>query len=556
MDITAQEIPLGELHESPWNPRKHFPQRPLEELAQSMREVGVLTPLVVRPRPAAGYEIAAGHRRKRAAVLANLATVPAIVRPLTDQQMLEILTIENMAREDVHPLDEAEGYRTLMKQTGWDADTVAAKVGKSKSYVYQRLKLAELIEPAKKAFLEEKITAGHAILIARLQPKDQAEALKVCSQQFREMSVRGLGEWIEREIHLDLGSAPWDHADKSLVPPAGACTICPKRTGFMPELFPDVKKKDICTDRACFQAKTNAYADRIRKQLEAKGEKLLDLSGGYDHYGNKPARGIPERQWREKVKAGSCPSTRMGIIIDQRGHHRIGEVFPVCVDPKCRIHHPRGYSYVPTAAEKARKEREEAKQDERRETSKRVHLALREKVKAPLPRRILELVAVRFFSDIWHELRVEIVKAWGWAEGPKARSLAYDRTLIAHLPKMSQDELARLLVDLAVARELHGSTYGLPGELNPLRAAAKEYGIDETKIQAAVQKELAEKREAKKAREQKRQKKAKAGAKKQAAVDPIRIKLEDICTLHGGKAPAKKEKKAAKAVHTSAPARA
>jgi ParB/RepB/Spo0J family partition protein len=149
MDITAQEIALTELHESPWNPRRHFPQKSLEELAESIRKVDVLSPLLVCPRDAGGYEMAAGHRRLRAAKLAKLAEVPCVVRPMPDQEFLEILTIENLQREDVHPLDEGEGYRTLMAQTGWLADEVAAKVGKSKSYVYQRLKLAELIEPAK-----------------------------------------------------------------------------------------------------------------------------------------------------------------------------------------------------------------------------------------------------------------------------------------------------------------------------------------------------------------------------------------------------------------------
>ena len=507
-EFTAIPVALDELHESPWNPRKHFPQASLENLAQSMREVGPLAPLLVRPWPAGGYEIASGHRRRRAAVLAKLTNVPVIVKQLTDQQLLEILTIENLQREDVHALDEGEGYRTLMKQAGYSIETVAAKIGKSASYVYQRLKLAEMIPKAKEAFLADKISTGHAILIARLQPKDQEEALKTC-MQLGDMSVRHLAQWIEQNVHLDLSSAPWDKAAPALLPPAGACTTCPKRTGFVPELFPDIKKKDTCTDRGCFQAKTNAYAEQIRKQLEAKGEKLLDLSGEWHHY-NKSDRGVPKQEWCEKVKAGSCPSTRMGIVINQGGEHRIGEVFPVCVDRKCRIHHPdrefrlhRGNSYVPSPG---------------KEIAKRLHVAIREKVKAPLPRAMLEVVAGRFFDDIWHELRVEIVKVWGWADAKKARSLAYGRTLTAHLPKMSQDDLARLLVDLAVSRELHGSTYTPPGQVNPLRAAAKIYGVNEAKIQAAVRKELAEKLKVKKDREKKAKAQAKPATKEKAAM--------------------------------------
>jgi len=101
-----QVVPLADLHESKRNPRKHFNAEALAELAASIAAKGVLTPLLVRPN-AAGYEIAAGHRRYRAAKAAGVDQVPAIVREMTDTEFLEILTIENLQREDVHPLEEA-----------------------------------------------------------------------------------------------------------------------------------------------------------------------------------------------------------------------------------------------------------------------------------------------------------------------------------------------------------------------------------------------------------------------------------------------------------------
>lgn len=193
---TLQQIALDKLHESPLNPRRAFDEKALKELAANLAQVGVLTPLLVRPN-AKGYEIAAGHRRFRAAKIAKLAGVPCVVRELDDQTFLEIMTIENLQREDIHPLDEALGYQALIDKTGMEVAAIAAKVGKSESYVYQRLKLAGLIKPAQKAFIEEKITAGHAILIARLQPKEQEEALKYCTGSCN-CGVRELAAWIDR----------------------------------------------------------------------------------------------------------------------------------------------------------------------------------------------------------------------------------------------------------------------------------------------------------------------------------------------------------------------
>lgn len=483
MEITARDIPLGDLHESPWNPRKHFPPKPLEELAQSIREVGVLTPLVVRPRKAGGYEIAAGHRRKRAAALAKVATVPAIIRELTDQQMLEVLTIENMAREDVHPLDEGEGYRTLMKQTGWDVDTVAAKVGKSKSYVYQRLKLAELIPAAKKALLEEQITAGHAILIARLTPKDQKEALEHSHEHWGDkelVSVRELARWIEREIHLDLHAASFKKDDATLLPEAGPCTTCPKRTGFLPDLFPDVTKKDACTDRACFKAKTQAFSARVIAEAEASGEELLRLSGGWSNRSPKPGAPIPRGRWDE-AKPRSCPHVKRGILIED-GQGVAGRILTVCAEPTCKKH--RGY--VRTAEDLARDERsrrdaKRAHETRSRETERRRRIlgGIREQVTAKLTRADLELIALEYFCDLWSDLRKPLMKLEGWSKDGKGAAYREDETLVAKkIPAMSDVELARFLVTTSLMKTCEVPAYGPGRKVDGLLEAAKRWGVD------------------------------------------------------------------------------
>ena len=183
--MELHEIPLAALRESPMNPRKHYAPGPLAELAASLKEKGVLTPLTVRAMPASRcpdpkmplYEIGAGHRRYRAGKLAGLEVVPCIVREMTDTEFLELLVVENDQREDVHPLEQADGYKRLMLLDGYDAKRIADRIGRSEKFVYDRVKLLGLTPLAQQLFLAGKMTAGHAILLARLTAEQQARAI-------------------------------------------------------------------------------------------------------------------------------------------------------------------------------------------------------------------------------------------------------------------------------------------------------------------------------------------------------------------------------------------
>jgi ParB/RepB/Spo0J family partition protein len=172
-------IPLEQIMPSPLNPRRAVTGDQLEELAASIREKGLLQPVLVRPgvNGAGAFELVCGHRRLAAAQVVGLEELPAIVRELDDQAVLEIQVIENLQRADLHPLEEAESYRRLLLVKGYDVARIAEKIGRSVKYVYDRVKLLELTKEAKKLFLEDKITAGHAILLARLKPKDQERAI-------------------------------------------------------------------------------------------------------------------------------------------------------------------------------------------------------------------------------------------------------------------------------------------------------------------------------------------------------------------------------------------
>ncbi len=199
---------------------------------------------------------------------------------LSDAEAMELAVIER-ARESVHELDEAFGYNALIRQdpTLYTVETLAAKVGRSPKYVYGRLKLAELTPNLQKAFYEGKLTVGHAMEIARLQPKDQEQALSECfpghrttaailkDKDPRPISVRELRDWIRREIHLSLAQAPFDVNDPNLLPAAGPCTTCPKRSGSNPLLFADaIKRPDICTDPECFRKKKDTLAVFLQHQ--------------------------------------------------------------------------------------------------------------------------------------------------------------------------------------------------------------------------------------------------------------------------------------------------
>jgi len=304
-------IALELLHPSPTNPRKRFDDAKLNELAESIKMQGVLQPILVRtakgdinirpaaswpfptkggePTPAATlpklkYEVIAGERRFRAAKIAGLNEVPCFVRELTDLQVLHAQVIENLQRDDLHPIEEAEGYEKLIEQKDnegkqFTADGIAAEVGKSRAYVYARLKLLTLCNDARKAFYDGLLDASRALLIARI-PTDklQLEALKAITHpRFGDeaMSYREAKHHIHEHFMLDLAKAPWSPKDAELLPKAGACATCPKLTGNQPDLFDDVQSKNVCTDTVCFGLKKVAHVLLIQKQAAADGHKVI-----------------------------------------------------------------------------------------------------------------------------------------------------------------------------------------------------------------------------------------------------------------------------------------
>lgn len=543
-----RKVAVTECYESPLNTRKRFSEKAQEELTASVRQKGVLVPLLVRTKPHKGrtYEILAGARRHRAATAAELGEVPVRLVEASDDEALEIIVLDNLQREDVHALEEAEGYRKLLERSS-DVAGLASKVSKSESYIYQRLKLLELIKPAQDAFLADAITPGHAILIARLQPGDQEVALKHCFEERwigdrRErllISVRALAAYIERDIHLDLHAVPFPKDDPELLPRAGSCNACPKRTGFSPALFPDVKKKDTCTDGVCFRAKLAAYVERQKAALEEKeGAKPIELSTDWSSNARNKAEKAEERgivfhgAYREAATKGpnSCEYARRGLVT--HGDRDIGKVMLVCTEKTCRVHHRHGSddSYSKAATARAKAAQRKAKIEN--ETNRRVLLAVRDKLTGKLDAATLQSIATVAYERLTHDAMKHVCGLYDWkAEKRQYGSPDFRAAGRRALAKLSALETTKFLIILTFIGEYHPFS---TESAKRLHAAARSYRIDIKAIAKEVAAKMAPKKPKGKAKP-----KSKGEAKAKAKEKPKGRKAKEP-TSRGVPTPAKR----------------
>ena len=190
-DGGAVELNINELEPNRGQPRKEFSEEAMCELADSIAQHGVLQPLLVRPLLSGGYQIVAGERRWRASRMAGLATVPALIRELTDSEVMQIALIENLQREDLKPLEEAQGYQALMEEFGFTQDEISKSVGKSRPAVTNALRLLNLPEAVRGMLARGDLSAGHARTL--LSFKDEAAMLAAAKRVVAEgLSVREL----------------------------------------------------------------------------------------------------------------------------------------------------------------------------------------------------------------------------------------------------------------------------------------------------------------------------------------------------------------------------
>lgn len=169
-------VKLSELRNNPYQPRKIFDEAALEELANSIKENGVFQPIIVK-KSIKGYEIIAGERRVRASIRAGLETIPAIIRELTDEQMMQIALLENLQRENLSAIEEAEAYQSIIKLLGITQEELSRRIGKSRSHVNNMIGLLRLPKHVRELVLEKKLSMGHARVLSKLDDEDLIESL-------------------------------------------------------------------------------------------------------------------------------------------------------------------------------------------------------------------------------------------------------------------------------------------------------------------------------------------------------------------------------------------
>jgi ParB/RepB/Spo0J family partition protein len=320
-DVQLVQIALTD--PSPFNPPSRLDD--IGELIESIKQHGVLEPIMVRPR-GERFEVVFGGRRFQASTVAGLESVPAIVRDLTDAETQEIQLVENINRKGVHPLEEAEGFRRLRDEHKYSVDEIAAKIGKSRRYVYARMQLLSLPEDAKKACLGGKLNHSVALYVARIPvPELQADALREILEPAAgedPLSARDAADLIARKYMLDLGKAQFDRSE---------CRACPKRAGNDPEAYPDVDA-DVCTDPKCYAGKREKHWVELVSESAAKGfdvasetltkkiypsEYQVSPSGDFVDLSEKPIADTKGRTWR-KLLGKELP--RVTVARDGQGN--------------------------------------------------------------------------------------------------------------------------------------------------------------------------------------------------------------------------------------------
>ena len=202
-----KEIPISKLRVNPYQPRKTFNEEALKELAESIKEHGVIQPIIVK-KSIKDYEIVAGERRYRASKLAGKETIPCIIRNFTDEQMMEIAVLENLQRENLNSIEEAMAYESLMKNLNLTQDQVAKRVGKSRSYITNILGLLNLPNEVKVLVKDGKLTQSHARTLSKLEDNNKIIELanKIKKEKQHTKPKNKQYEILERELENYLGT--------------------------------------------------------------------------------------------------------------------------------------------------------------------------------------------------------------------------------------------------------------------------------------------------------------------------------------------------------------
>ena len=333
------DLNLKNVFPSELNYRKKMDRKGLEELTESIKQKGVLQPIIVRPIKGNGhYEIIAGHRRYQAATAAGLETIPAIIEEFDDEAAMEVAITENSQREDVNPIDEATGFKRMI-DTGTEPETIASKIGRTVGYVMGRVKLLDLCKEAQQAILKGKISLGHAQVLLRLRSKSEQRSLLNAMLDGDGMTVSG-AKSIVRRHSLSLNLAPFDTND---------CLSCQYRSGNQAMLFPELKDTDECSDPACYFKKMQAHYEAQAKEKEEQGfrvirsyEEIKELGGFNSKLNHRIVPRKAEADYQNvyppkyKSDCSKCTDHHAWYFYEENNyngpHMETGEL---CLNPKC-----------------------------------------------------------------------------------------------------------------------------------------------------------------------------------------------------------------------------
>ena len=348
-----QEIAVEAITRHPANPRtfrkKDKDDPALAELAASIKAVGLLEPILLRPA-GEGFQLLAGERRWRAAKLAGFTTIPAIVREMDDRQALEVLVTENLQRESLQPIEEARAIRALIEGAGWNAADVADRLGKSPAWVAQRARLTELSQLWQDAIADpdspvSRWPVSHLLLVAKLEPPSQDELAEMTGWVSGEEPVpeRPAVAFMVAERLRTLKLAPWKLGDEALYPEAGACTSCRKRTSCHPDLFDEDSPKEPgkdekCMDKTCWDEKVRRFLTAREAALRAEHHNLVLIhNDGGRHFGNDGA--LEPYQYQSAKR--NDPEARPALIVDGKGTGTLRWIRPDTPAPASRNERPK-----------------------------------------------------------------------------------------------------------------------------------------------------------------------------------------------------------------------
>lgn len=550
------DAPIEHVTASKTNPRKIFDDAALADLAASIGKHGVAQPILLRPTHVdAGityYEVVAGERRFRASKLAGKTTVPAIVRNLSDAEALEIQVIENLQRQDLHPLEEAEGFEVLMRENGYTADVMAEKTGKSKAYIYASLKLCALEPKPRASFYAGDLTKSTALLVARIPVKRlQEECVSVISKGYGgPMSTRNAADYIERTYMLHLKKASFKPSDATLCPAAGSCTTCPNRTGNQPEIFADVNA-DVCTDPGCYKTKTEVNIQRTKDLALQAGQTVItgadakkimpssygDLRAGYVDL-DKTNYSDPKHRTYRQILGKQAP---VATILENPHNDtlleivKLADITSVMQEKGIKL----GVDTGPSHSERE-KEQERAAKLEREYRTKVFEEVHHASLMMNLIDADLRIIAVQMFNNLPSgTIPTKLVMSLhGWTD----ETFSYpDRAgkLKAAIADLTPAALNQFIRACSLSHELHVHTYTATSKDTPenLLAMAARVKVDAKAIHKDLRAAAKAKEDAKKAAAEKKSAKGKAKAVSvseakpaQAAVPsgPIEVPMDSI----------------------------